>query len=194
MVVIVTFWCAAITWTNADLLWTGHSETCFNEIQSKFKYFLWKKMRIWNSFSFKENKFEIAVCKMLAILFRPQCVKALRLESSVSVKGDSISRSFLTWGSSMRRGLSWDLLLMGNIMKSTGNASISQITYIRSRKVKQQHFFSMVWSLRNLTGISAAMLLSHLSNFKAHWLSKLPILPFWDFTRFYNKMSLWILK
>ena len=55
----------AITWTNADLLSIGSLGTKLIDI------FIYKKIP---NFSFKKNAFTQVVCKMVVILFTPQCV------------------------------------------------------------------------------------------------------------------------
>ena len=55
----------AITWTNSDLISIKPSGTIFSEILIKIHFHL------------KKNASENVICKMAAILSRPQCVKSL---------------------------------------------------------------------------------------------------------------------
>ena len=69
----------AITWTNAGILLIGPLGTNFSEILIRI-----------NTFSFKKNVFENAVCKMVTILSLPRWVKLWLTESD-----DQIDASWL---------------------------------------------------------------------------------------------------
>ena len=65
----------AITWTNAGILSTGSRG--ITSVKMKFAVKCESK---YNSF-YSRNEFENGGCKMTDILFRPQCIKYLQLDS-----------------------------------------------------------------------------------------------------------------
>ena len=72
--------CQAITWTNIGIFFIGPLGTNFSEMLNEM-----------HTFSLK-NPFENVVCKMAAILSRPQCVKALEDRHSSSTSEIAVWR------------------------------------------------------------------------------------------------------